>query len=364
MSTDHSPFRGDTCWNDTFTAYHDPNTEILMTCIFGIFALVFFYYFLTRRPKFEYFLLLVFCALEVGSFVMRIYGVISDAIIGMIVYTAGVAFSLCVLYSLYARWTKIADQYHGRRIFNLVMFHPAFPILFAILIICTIIAGVWVPTIMWVVFLALTLALWVTCLVALIRHRRHRPQDREKTIVMSQMDSQFKNTTPIVTSHKTLDNMMVMLVVLTTIVLVKTIYLTIAFVLVLLWFVTPFFYIFCLLEDFAYIIILISPEAVQLFEPTRHVPEMRSEIGQGKNNDFSLSQRYGGEQGALAHARDGENSNLQQSNDHHIISMPQSNQMQSNPQYSGASNNAGLHLPQQQVSSTQAHIQQSQPTAY
>ncbi|WFC96503.1 sporulation protein rmd1 [Malassezia brasiliensis] len=260
MSTDHSPFRHKYCWDETFTAYHDPNTHILLTAIFGIFTLVFIYYLLTRRPKTEYALLVVFGGLEVGSFVMRIYGDIIDAIIGMIIYSAAIAISLCLVYSLYARWTMIADHYYGERIFNLVMFHPAFPTIFLLLMIGLIIAGIWVSSIMWVVFLAFYLAIWITTIVALIRH--------------------------LVTSHKMLDNMMVILVVLTTVMLVKTIFLTISFVLVILYFITPFYYVFCLLEDFAFFIILLSPEAVQLFEPSRHVPELRNEVARedGENS--------------------------------------------------------------------------------
>lgn len=288
MSTDHSPFRHKYCWDETFTAYHDPNTHILLTAIFGIFTLVFIYYLLTRRPKTEYALLVIFCGLEVGSFVMRIYGDIIDALIGIIIYSAAIAVSLCIVYSLYARWTMIADHYYGERIFNLVMFHPAFPTLFVLLMIGLIIAGVWVPSIMWVVFLALYLGMWITTIIALIRHRRRKPAQHEKAVVLSLMDQAHRNSVPVVTSHKMLDNMMVILVVLSTVMLVKTIFLTISFVLVILYFVTPFYYVFCLLEDFAFFIILLSPEAVQLFEPSRHVPELRNEVAQGNGNNFTV----------------------------------------------------------------------------
>lgn len=277
MSTDRSPFRGTTCWDNTFTAYHDPNVHILLTAIFGIFTLVFFYYFVTRRPKAEYFFLVLFCALETGAFVVRIYGEIVIAMIGLIIASAAIAISLCVVYMLYARWTEIADRYYGEKKFNLVMFHPAFPTVFLILIIGLIIAGIWIPSIMWVVFLAMYFAIWVTTIVALIRHRRHRPSHPERTIVMSQRDGDY-NTTPIVTSHKLLDNMMVMLVVLNSIMLVKTIFLTVAFGLVLLYFIAPLYYVFDVLEDLAFVVILASPQAVQLFEPRRHVPEMRNEV--------------------------------------------------------------------------------------
>lgn len=278
MSTDHSPYRGGTCWDETFTAYHDPNVHILLTCIYGIFALVFVYYFCMRRPKAEYFFLLAFCALEVGAFALRIYGEIIDGSIGMIIYSAAMAMSVCVMYMLYARWTQIADRYHGSKIFNLAMFHPAFITLSAIVIIILVIAGIWVPSVMWVLYLVLFFAIWVTTIATLIRHRLLRPAEKERTIVLSQMEGSFYNVTPLVTSHKTLDNMMVMLVVLSTIMFIKSIFLTVAFALVLLYFIAPLYYVFCMLEDLAFVVILSSPEAVQLFEPSRHRPELRQEI--------------------------------------------------------------------------------------
>lgn len=103
-SVDHSPFRKETCYENTFTAYHDPNTHILLTIIFGIFTLVFFYYFVTRRPKAEYFFLVAFSALETGAFVLRVYGEFVYSSIGLMVYSAAIAMSLCVMYMLYARW--------------------------------------------------------------------------------------------------------------------------------------------------------------------------------------------------------------------------------------------------------------------
>ena len=323
MSTDHSPFRHKYCWDETFTAYHDPNTHILLTAIFGIFTLVFMYYLLTRRPKTEYALLVIFGGLEVGSFVMRIYGDIIDALIGIIIYSAAVAVSLCIIYSLYARWTLIADHYYGERIFNLVMFKPAFPTLFVLLVIGLIIASVWVPSIMWVVFLAMYLAIWVTTIVALIRHRRRKPAQYEKAVVLSLMDPAHRNSVPVVTSHKMLDNMMVILVVLSSVMLVKTIFLTISFVLVILYFVTPFYYVFCLLEDFAFFIILLSPEAVQLFEPSRHVPELRNEVAQQSGNNYLNSQNSAPTQPEMTAAPYATQVQAPQSTgDHQAIDMP------------------------------------------
>lgn len=140
--------------------------------------------------------------------------------------------------------------------------------------IALVIGGVFVPTVMWVVFLALYFAIWVTCLVALFRHRRHRPAQRERTVALKQLTGPF-NLTPWVTSHKQLDNMMVMMVVVNSIMLLKMIFLTVSFVMVLLYFITPLYYVFCVLEDLAFVVILANPNAVTFFEPSRHRPEAR-----------------------------------------------------------------------------------------
>lgn len=49
-----------TCSENVFRAYHDPNVHIFLSAVFGVFAVVFFYYTVTRRPKWEYFWLMVF----------------------------------------------------------------------------------------------------------------------------------------------------------------------------------------------------------------------------------------------------------------------------------------------------------------
>lgn len=228
--------------------------------------------------------------------------------------------------------SQIADRYYDTKMFDLGMRHPAFPVCFLVLIIALVIAGVWIPTIMWVVYLALFFAIWVTTIVALIRHRRHRPPTRERTIAMSQMEGKY-NMTPLVTSHKTLDNMMVMLVVLSTIMLVKTIFLTISFVLVLLFFITPFYYVFCILEDLAFCIILSSPETVMLFEPSRHMPEARSEMMNSDTvNPLPLSQHQHDQQVAYHNQYSG-----QPNENHEAITMPAQDQ-EANAPYLAAQN--------------------------
>ena len=77
------------CTKDVFDAYHDPSVHIFLSIVFGIFGLVFLYYAIARRPRFEYFLLFAVCALQVGAFILRIYSDITDAFIALMVYSAG-----------------------------------------------------------------------------------------------------------------------------------------------------------------------------------------------------------------------------------------------------------------------------------
>ena len=106
------------CTKDVFDAYHDPSVHIFLSIVFGIFGLVFLYYAIARRPRFEYFLLFAVCALQVGAFILRIYSDITDAFIALMVYSAAIAVAVGVMYSMLVRWTWIADRYYGKRVFD------------------------------------------------------------------------------------------------------------------------------------------------------------------------------------------------------------------------------------------------------
>jgi len=140
-----------------------------------------------------------------------------------------------------------------------------------------LIAGIWVASTIWVVYLALILVMWLTSNVYLVIHRRMKPSMEERTIVMSTMESKL-GYAPLVTSHKQLDNMLVFMIVLLTVELVKTIFLTVCFVLIPLFFITPLYYIFAIIPDLAYVVLLANSETMPLFEHGRHVPEVRAEV--------------------------------------------------------------------------------------
>ncbi|KAL4400578.1 hypothetical protein ACI68E_001896 [Malassezia pachydermatis] len=265
------------CTEDVYKAYHDPSVHIFLTIVFGIFTLVFLYYLCVRRPKFEYAMMLIFCALQVGAFAMRIYSDIQDAFIGIMVYSAAISISLGVMYSLYVRWTKIADKYFGTKMFDRGFGSYIAIAIITIIVLALIVASVWVASTIWVVFLVLFAILWVGSIVTLIIHQRHRPPTREVPIVMSLMDRVY-NLPPIATSHQQLYNMQVFIIVLNTILLVKQIFLTICFVLVPLFFITPLYYIFCIIPDLAFAVMISNSEALPLFEPARHMPSVRTEI--------------------------------------------------------------------------------------
>ena len=49
------------CGSAQFYGYHDPNVHVLLIFVFGIFALVFLYYFIRRHPRLEYGLMILWC---------------------------------------------------------------------------------------------------------------------------------------------------------------------------------------------------------------------------------------------------------------------------------------------------------------
>lgn len=49
------------CGSAQFYGYHDPNVHVLLILVFGIFALVFLYYLIRRRPRSEYGLMFLWC---------------------------------------------------------------------------------------------------------------------------------------------------------------------------------------------------------------------------------------------------------------------------------------------------------------
>ena len=83
---------------------------------------------------------------EVGAFVLRIYSDIQDAFISLMVYSAAIAFSVGVLYSMMVRWTWIADKYYGKRVFDRGFGNYASITAVVLILIALIIAGVWVAS--------------------------------------------------------------------------------------------------------------------------------------------------------------------------------------------------------------------------
>ena len=212
------------CTKDVFDAYHDPSVHIFLSIVFGIFGLVFLYYAIARRPRFEYFLLFAVCALQVGAFILRIYSDITDAFIALMVYSAAIAVAVGVMYSMLVRWTWIADRYYGKRVFDRGYGNNVVIGVVSVVLAGLLVAGIWVASTIWVVYLALILVMWLTSNVYLGIHRRMKPSMEERTIVMSTMESGL-GYAPLVTSHKQLDNMLVFMIVLLTVELVKTIFL-------------------------------------------------------------------------------------------------------------------------------------------
>ena len=265
------------CTKDVFDAYHDPSVHIFLSIVFGIFGLVFLYYAIARRPRFEYFLLFAVCALQVGAYILRIYSDITDAFIALMVYSAAIAVAVGVMYSMLVRWTWIADRYYGKRVFDRGYGNNVVIGVVSVVLAGLLVAGIWVASTIWVVYLALILVMWLTSNVYLGIHRRMKPSMEERTIVMSTMESRL-GYAPLVTSHKQLDNMLVFMIVLLTVELVKTIFLTVCFVLIPLFFITPLYYIFSIIPDLAYVVLLANSETMPLFEHGRHVPEVRAEV--------------------------------------------------------------------------------------
>lgn len=265
------------CTKDVFDAYHDPSVHVFLSIVFGIFGLVFVYYAIVRRPKIEYFLLFAVCALQVGAFILRIYSDITDAFIALMVYSAAIAVAVGVMYSMLVRWTWIADKYYGKRVFDRGYGNNMVIGAVSVVLVGLLIAGIWVASTIWVVYLALILVMWLTSNVYLGIHRRMKPPMEERTIVMSTMERRL-GYAPLVTSHRQLDNMLVFMIVLLTVELVKTIFLTVCFVLIPLFFITPLYYIFAIIPDLAYVVLLANSETLPLFEHGRHVPEVRAEV--------------------------------------------------------------------------------------
>lgn len=216
---------------------------------------------------------------EVGAFVLRIYSDIQDAFISLMVYSAAIAFSVGVLYSMMVRWTWIADKYYGKRVFDRGFGNYASITAVVLILIALIIAGVWVASTIWVVYLALVVVLWLASLVFLGIHRRMSPGMPERPIVMSMMERK-RGYAPLATSHQQLDHMLVLLIVILSFTFLKLIFLTVCFVLAPLFFITPLYYIFGVGPDLAFVTLLSNTEALPLFEHERHMPSVREEIRQ------------------------------------------------------------------------------------
>lgn len=213
---------------------------------------------------------------------LRIYADIHDAFLGIIVYSAAIAVSLYVVYSLYFRWCEIADRYYDTRMFYRAKLGQVGMIVFAIVLLCLVVAGIWVASTVWVVYLALFVVFWIMVIVTLIVHRRHRPPMRDVPIVLSLAERKHKMV-QVVTSHHQLDNMMVLLIVIASVLVVKSIFLLLCFILIPLFFITPFYYVFCVIPDLAFVMLMANSESLPLFETSRHVPEMRKEIMEREN---------------------------------------------------------------------------------
>lgn len=215
--------------------------------------------------------------MEVASFVLRLYSDINYAFIGIMVYTVAITLSLYIVYSLHVRWTHIADNYYDKNMFYKGWGGKIASPILTILFLGFIVVSVWVSSIMWIVDLALFVVLWIMLIVALVRHRLNSPSQPERTIYMSMVEKKY-NLVQVATSHKLLDSMAVFLVVISSIQIVKLIFLVVCYVFIPLFFIAPLYYIFCITPDLAFAICLANTETVTLFEPSRHVPSARNEI--------------------------------------------------------------------------------------
>lgn len=210
------------------------------------------------------------------------------------VYTVAITLSLYVVYSLFVRWTRIADIYYNQDYFYKGWGGKIASPILTILFLGFIVISVWIASIMWIIDLALYAILWIMLIIVLILHRRKKPDYAEKTIYMSMMEKKY-NLVQIATSHKLLDNMIVFLIVTASIQLVKLIFLTVCYVFIPLFFIAPLYYIFCITPDIAFAVFLANTETVTLFEPSRHVPSARNNLtGPGDSGYYPQDASYAG----------------------------------------------------------------------
>lgn len=279
---------GLSCWyspdGDHFkTAPQDvpaPNELVFSTfvVIFGVLFCVSLWYLCKRRPKFEYALMTTFCALEAVYFgyMMRFY-FSYGAIWG--IHAAANSVALGLFYSLYVRWTWIADKFYGKKTFDRGFGNLAAQIIVPLIMIACIVAAVWGYLWIWIVFMLFVFVLWVIALVDLTKHRKSPSSRQRRTIILSAEDWKY-GSSPYVTSHGQLDRMLVLLIVVMTIVLGKNVAEFVGFICLTWYFASPVHFYLSIVPEIAFAVILASPEALAMFEPERHlpghhVPEMR-----------------------------------------------------------------------------------------
>lgn len=184
--------------------------------VWAVFFLVFLYYLIRRRARWEYGILLLFSTrayLANGSSICRfcgglcrLYGSDDRYVLGRYVgaYVAGL-FAVRTMVRLwpYAR-AKLADLCYAQRMFDLGMLHPIFLIVFLLITCVTIAIGAWGPMYIWPVFVVVYFVLWVIALTALIRHRLYKSKFAEGNVATDRLEGQLIQC-QVAVSHRQLD---------------------------------------------------------------------------------------------------------------------------------------------------------------
>lgn len=116
---------------------------------------------------------------------------------------------VCNLQSHLHERARIADTVHGKKIFELGMFHPAFITFMLILGVGLGVLSGFFSAITMYLHLCMAFAIWVTSLVAL---RRHRQLKLQSTVTFKGLDAGgYSASSPSVVSHDHLDKVCVFL---------------------------------------------------------------------------------------------------------------------------------------------------------
>ena len=170
---------------------------------------------------------------------------------------------------------------YGNTVFEETMYKRPFVIVFLLAALALVgIAGWGQYWYTWIVFLAFFFALWVASLVVMGRHRRNRSSFSEGSITSNGFEGQMVQL-PVTTTHKQLDmvrgfltQMIVLLVVLTSLMLIKCV-----FLLVIGGTGRPsddyhmvFYQVFCIVPDLALTVWLMTSGTMDLFALEQYEP--------------------------------------------------------------------------------------------